>query len=120
MASMLHADDYPKLYGDSLVVITPKQLKETNAIFLEHRMLKEKAAALERKAWLGEEEAAALRQQLEIRERQAANLERMNSVAMGMVLERDRELKKLERRNRGLVIGGCTVSVSLFLWAILK
>ena len=31
---------YPKLLNDSLVVITPQQLKQTNLIFLEHQKLK--------------------------------------------------------------------------------
>ena len=30
---------YPKVTEDSLVVITPQQLKHTNLIFLEHRKL---------------------------------------------------------------------------------
>lgn len=32
---------YPKLLNDSLIVITAKQLKQTNKIFLEHSKLKE-------------------------------------------------------------------------------
>ena len=31
---------YPKLVDDSLVVITPQQLKASNLIFLEHKKLK--------------------------------------------------------------------------------
>lgn len=31
---------YPKTIGDSLIVITPLQLKKTNLIFLEHRKFK--------------------------------------------------------------------------------
>ena len=31
---------YPKLINDSLVVITPQQLKATNLIFLEHKKFK--------------------------------------------------------------------------------
>lgn len=30
----------PKIVNDSLIVITPSQLKETNLIFLEHKQLK--------------------------------------------------------------------------------
>ena len=33
-------DIYPKTIGDSLIVITPLQLKKTNLIFLEHRKFK--------------------------------------------------------------------------------
>lgn len=36
--------DYPKILNDSLIVITPKQLKQTNILFLERsKLLKEKA-----------------------------------------------------------------------------
>lgn len=31
---------YPKLVNDSLVVITPQQLKATNLVFLEHKKLR--------------------------------------------------------------------------------
>lgn len=40
---------YPKILGDSIVLITPEQLKETNLIFNEHNLLKAKVPLLERK-----------------------------------------------------------------------
>jgi hypothetical protein len=40
---------YPKILGDSIVLITPEQLKETNLIFNEHNLLKTKVPLLERK-----------------------------------------------------------------------
>lgn len=40
---------YPKILGDSIVLITPEQLKETNIIFNEHNLLKAKVPLLERK-----------------------------------------------------------------------
>ena len=40
---------YPKILGDSIVLITPEQLKETNIIFNEHNLLKTKVPLLERK-----------------------------------------------------------------------
>lgn len=40
---------YPKILGDSIVLITPEQLKETNLIFNEHNLLKNKIPLLERK-----------------------------------------------------------------------
>lgn len=40
---------YPKILGDSIVLITPEQLKETNLIFNEHNLLKTKVPLLEGK-----------------------------------------------------------------------
>lgn len=40
---------YPKILGDSIVLITPEQLKETNLIFNEHNLLKTKVPLLEKK-----------------------------------------------------------------------
>lgn len=40
---------YPKILGDSIVLITPEQLKETNLIFNEHNLIKTKVPLLERK-----------------------------------------------------------------------
>ena len=40
---------YPKILGDSIVLITPEQLKETNLIFNENNLLKTKVPLLERK-----------------------------------------------------------------------
>ncbi|WP_295723742.1 hypothetical protein [uncultured Leptotrichia sp.] len=40
---------YPKILGDSIVLITPEQLKETNLIFNEHNLFKAKVPLLERK-----------------------------------------------------------------------
>lgn len=37
---------YPKLTRDSLIVITPQQLKTTNLIFLEHKKLKAETVQL--------------------------------------------------------------------------
>jgi hypothetical protein len=43
---------YPKILNDSLVVITPEQLKQTNLIFLEHSKLKETLPLVESKVVL--------------------------------------------------------------------
>nr|DAW84570.1 MAG TPA: hypothetical protein [Caudoviricetes sp.] len=39
-------DTYPKVTKDSLVVITPQQLKQTNLIFLEHQKLSKEVVLL--------------------------------------------------------------------------
>lgn len=48
-SQIISKNTYPKILGDSIVLITPEQLKETNLIFNEHNLLKTKVPLLERK-----------------------------------------------------------------------
>lgn len=114
---------YPKLTSDSLVVITPQQLKATNLIFLEHKRFK-----IEKKELL---------EQINSYELMTANLIKSDSIRVEQ-LQRSKlqlqiygealqtEQKKLKKTNRKIKrlttisIGGCAISVGLFAILLLK
>lgn len=109
---------YPKLTQDSLIVITPTQLKKTNLIFLEHQKLKLEVKQLENKIGLHEETNSLLQQLLEVKEQQISNLHKINTFNESLLSIREEELKKYKVQNRLFVIGGCTICASLIFLLI--
>lgn len=110
---------YPKLTQDSLIVITPTQLKKTNLIFLEHQKLKLEVEQLENKIGLHEETNSLLQQLLEVKEQQISNLHKINTFNESLLSIREEELKKYKVQNRLFVIGGCTICASLIFLLII-
>lgn len=119
-SSLLMSAQYPKTIGDSLIVITPLQLKKTNLIFLEHRKFK-----LENKE---------LRLQTDKYKQLYSNCLVMDSINTSInsqlrteLLVRDEELQKQrkivsrqKRQIKGLTIGGITVSVALLVFILCR
>lgn len=107
---------YPKLVNDSLVVITPQQLKATNLIFLEHKKFKL--------------EIPELKKQLTSYESLINSYERTDSVRNAQINRlmlhaqaSEQEINKLESKKKlykGLTVGGVTVSVVLLITLLLK
>lgn len=111
---------YPKLTQDSLIVITPTQLKKTNLIFLEHQKLKLEIPQLERKIGLQQEANTILQQSLVVKDQQISNLHEINNINESILLAKDSELKKYKVQNKLFIIGGCTVCASLIFLLIIK
>ena len=111
---------YPKLTQDSLIVITPTQLKKTNLIFLEHQKLKLEIPQLERKIGLQQEANTILQQSLVVKDQQISNLHEINNINESILLAKDGELKKYKVQNKLFIIGGCTVCASLIFLLIIK
>lgn len=119
-SSLLMSAQYPKTIGDSLIVITPLQLKKTNLIFLEHRKFK-----LENKE---------LRLQTDKYKQLYSNCLVMDSINTSInsqlrteLLVRDEELQKQlkivsrqKKQIKGLAIGGITVSVALLVFILCR
>ena len=111
---------YPKTIGDSLIVITPLQLKKTNLIFLEHRKFKL--------------ENNELRLQTDKYKQLYSNCLVMDSINTSInsqlrteLLVRDEELQKQrkivsrqKKQIKGLTIGGITVSVALLVFILCR
>ena len=89
---------YPKLVDDSLVVITPQQLKASNLIFLEHKKLKLERFELAR---------AELQMQ-------------MYDEAISKQQEQIAKMNKKNKRLTTLSIGGFAISVGLLLALLIK
>lgn len=114
---------YPKLTNDSLIVITPQQLKATNLIFLEHKKLKLEIPELNKQIASYESLIKSYEQTDSVRNAQVKRL-MLHAQASEQVMQNQlREINKLESKNKlfkGLTIGGVTVSVILIATLLLK
>lgn len=113
-------DIYPKTIGDSLVVITPLQLKKTNLIFLEHRKFKL--------------ENNELKLQTDKYKQLYSNCLVMDSINTSInnqlrteLLIRDEELQKQlkivsrqKKQIKAITIGGITISVALLVFILCR
>lgn len=114
---------YPKLVNDSLVVITPQQLKATNLIFLEHKKLKLEIPELNKQIASYESLIKSYEQTDSVRNAQVKRLMLHAEVSEQVMQNQLREINKLESKNKlfkGLTIGGVTVSVILIATLLLK
>lgn len=114
---------YPKLTNDSLVVITPQQLKAANLIFLEHKKLKLERFELTKQLASYELLIAnhAKTDSLRIQQLDRANLQvQMCNEAISKQQEQFAKINKKNRRLTTLSIGGLSVSVVLLVILLAK
>lgn len=114
---------YPKLVNDSLIVITPQQLKATNLIFLEHKKLKLELPELNKQIVTYESLIKSYAATDSIRGIEVKRLMLHAQVSEQVMQSQLREINKLESRKRlykGLTIGGFSVSVVLLITLLLK
>lgn len=114
---------YPKLVDDSLVVITPQQLKASNLIFLEHKKLKLERFELNKQLTSYELLTANYAKTDSIRLQQLARAElqmQMYDEAISKQRERIAKMNKKNKRLTTLSIGGFAISVGLLLALLIK
>lgn len=114
---------YPKLTNDSLVVITPQQLKAANLIFLEHKKLKLERFELTKQLASYELLIAnyAKTDSLRVQQLDRANLQvQMCNEAISKQQEQFTKINKKNRRLTTLSIGGLSVSVVLLVILLAK
>ena len=111
---------YPRIVSDSLILITSSQLKQTNLIFAEHQKLKSMNVQLDAKFDLQEEISSIFNQSTMIKDLQIANLEAINDINKSTLLNINKELNQYKKKQKLLVIGGCTISASLALLLLFK
>ena len=111
---------YPKIVSDSLILITSSQLEQTNLIFAEHQKLKSINVQINTKFGLQEEISSMFNQSAMIKDLQIANLETINDINKSTLLNINKELNQYKKRQKLLVIGGCTISASLALLLLFK
>ena len=114
---------YPKLTNDSLVVITPQQLKAANLIFLEHKKLKLERFELTKQLASYELLIAncAKTDSLRIQQLDRANLQvQMCNEAISKQTEQLSKISKKNKRLTTLSIGGLSVSVVLLVILLAK
>lgn len=101
-------------------MITSSQLKQTNLIFAEHQKLKSMSVQINTKFSLQEEISSMFNQSAMIKDLQIANLETINDINKSTLLNINKELNQYKKRQKLLVIGGCTISASLALLLLFK
>ena len=111
---------YPRRVSESLILITSSQLKQTNLIFAEHQKLKSMNVQINTKFGLQEEISSMFNQSAMIKDLQIANLETINDINKSTLLNINKELNQYKKRQKLLVIGGCTISASLALLLLFK
>lgn len=114
---------YPKLTNDSLIVITPQQLKATNLIFLEHKKLKLEVPELNKQIVSYESLINSYAKSDSLKNSQIDELTNYMEVSEQVRENQLREINKLKSKNqlyKGLSIGGVTVSVMFLITLLIK
>ena len=114
---------YPKLVNDSLVVITPQQLKSTNLIFSEHKKLSLEVSELERQLTAYENLIDSYKLSDSIRNTQINELLLYSENSKRTIESQIKEINRLKFKNnlyKGFTIGGITISVGLLTVLLLK
>lgn len=114
---------YPKLVDDSLVVITPQQLKASNLIFLEHKKLKLERFELNKQLTSYELLTANYAKTDSIRLQQLARAELQMQMYDEATSKQREQIAKMNKKNKRLTtlsIGGFAISVGLLLALLIK
>lgn len=114
---------YPKLVDDSLVVITPQQLKASNLIFLEHKKLKLERFELNKQLTSYELLTANYAKTDSIRLQQLARAELQMQMYDEAISKQREQIAKMNKKNKRLTtlsIGGFAISVGLLLALLVK
>ena len=114
---------YPKLVDDSLVVITPQQLKASNLIFLEHKKLKLEMFELNKQLTSYELLTANYAKTDSIRLQQLARAELQMQMYDEAISKQREQIAKMNKKNKRLTtlsIGGFAISVGLLLALLIK
>ena len=114
---------YPKLVDDSLVVITPQQLKASNLIFLEHKKLKLERFELNKQLTSYELLTANYAKTDSIRLQQRARAELQMQMYDEAISKQREQIAKMNKKNKRLTtlsIGGFAISVGLLLALLIK
>lgn len=114
---------YPKLVDDSLVVITPQQLKASNLIFLEHKKLKLERFELNKQLTFYELLTANYAKTDSIRLQQLARAELQMQMYDEAISKQREQIAKMNKKNKRLTtlsIGGFAISVGLLLALLIK
>ena len=114
---------YPKLVDDSLVVITPQQLKARNLLVLAHKKLKLERFELNKQLTSYELLTANYAKTDSIRLQQLARAELQMQMYDEAISKQREQIAKINKKNKRLTtlsIGGFAISVGLLLALLIK
>lgn len=105
---------------DSIVFITPKQLKYTNLIFVEHKKLIEENKLLANQVKNYQLKTDNLVKSDSLKTSQINSYQHINEVYSNKIEDLNKTIKKKDKYAKYWKIGGITVSLGLVLFLILK
>lgn len=89
---------FPKIVQDSLIVITPQQLKITNLIFLEHRKLLAENKELYSKLDLQDKLLSKYESNITTLNSVVVNYKELNNINKELLLSKDKEISRYKRK----------------------
>ena len=101
---------------DSLIVITPQQLKQTNLIFLEHSKLKSDVYLLNGKIKLESEINSKLKEAIKIKDITIDNYKLIDNINRDIIAKKEKTLQKY----KAWTIGGIAITTAGILLLIVK
>lgn len=111
---------FPKIVQDSLIVITPQQLKHTNLIFLEHSKLRKQVKLVNDKLKLSNEINSNLEKSIVLKDQEIENYKNIEKTYKSEILINEDRLRKQKRKTYKWMIGGIAVSVTSLILLIVK
>ena len=110
---------YPKTLNDSLIVITPLQLKQTNLIFLEHYKLKRQVPELEKKKLYLNKINKSFETSDSIKSTIIKNDSIIISIDRQHIKDLNKQITKINKKKRNWIIGGFSLSaIFASLWLL--
>lgn len=107
---------------DSLIVITPLQLKKTNLIFVEHAQMKEEIPLLQEIILLQDSTIQVMDNTQNLQKNQISNYKVHVGEQQKTLSELNNSLQKeIKKKNiyKNFAIGGCSVSIMFILLFVL-
>ena len=110
---------YPKILNDSLIVITPLQLKQTNLIFVEHCKLKKQVPELENKILYLNKINKSFETSDSIKSTIIKNDSIIISIDRQHIKDLNKQITKIAKKKRNWIIGGFSLSaIFASLWLL--
>lgn len=109
-----------RIKKDSIVLITPNQLKETNLIFAEHQKLLKENNLLLKQVSNYKLDNELLLYSDSLRTLQLKNYENLTEFYNLKIKKLNEEMRRKNNTILALKVGGITVSVGLLVWLLLK
>ena len=114
---------YPLILNDSLIVISPTQLKQTNLIFLEHRKLSLENSELKIQNKNYEKLIFNYQANDSVKNEQISLLTNSLGEYNSIIGEQRVQIEKLQSSKKlykGITVGGVTISLGLLILLIVK
>lgn len=113
---------YPTILNDSLIIITPNQLKQTNLIFLEHQKLKTENFEYKNQINNYNLLVKNYEEYVSVQNNKIDTLIILNTNYNNIIQSQNQKIDVLSKKKKvytGIAIGGITLSVSLLLILLL-